>query len=103
MLDVNVDGNMEQQEKASKQAAELVGEEVTGTVKFFNWTLGWGFIILDIAGEDAFVNYKWIVSDKKFKRLNKDDFVIFDLYEVIKKGKKKLQARNVRKIEDTLV
>lgn len=48
-----------------------------GTVKWFNTQKGYGFIV-DSGGKDVFVHYSQIQMDK-FKTLNEDDIVNFEL------------------------
>lgn len=62
-----------------------------GTVKWFNAQKGYGFIV-DSEGKDVFVHYSQIQMDK-FKTLNEDDIVNFELGS----GKDgRAQAVNVR-------
>jgi cold shock protein len=58
----------------------------TGTVKFFNNTKGFGFIVDDESGKDVFVHVSGLKSDIK-----EGDKVSFELEE----GKKGLNAVNV--------
>lgn len=62
----------------------------TGTVKFFNETKGFGFIIDDASGQDVFVH----VSGLGGTQIRQDDRVSFDTVE----GKRGLNAVNVKKI-----
>lgn len=118
MVNANAAGNgisgpaEKKKPQISPQKVELIQKDMTGEVRFFNRVQGWGFIIQDSDQPDAFVHYSQIISDKKFKKLKGHDFVLFDLYKIIKNGKEseeedkenksKFQARNVRKIKETL-
>ena len=64
-------------------------ERLTGRVKWFNNSKGFGFIEQK-DGEDVFVHYSAVVTDK-FKALNEGDQVEFG----INKGQKGLQAKDV--------
>ena len=59
----------------------------TGTVKFFNASKGYGFIIEDGSNSDHFVHVTGLVDE-----INEGDEVEFEL----KEGKKGLNAVNVR-------
>ena len=59
----------------------------TGTVKFFNYEKGFGFIKDDETGEDVFVHKTGLVDN-----INEDDNVEFD----VEQGKKGLNAVEVR-------
>lgn len=61
----------------------------TGTVKFFNASKGYGFIIEDGSNSDHFVHVTGLVDE-----INEGDEVEFEL----KEGKKGLNAVNVRVI-----
>jgi CspA family cold shock protein len=50
----------------------------TGTVKFFNYDRGYGFISNDNGGADAFVHVT-AVEAAGFKGLNKDERVSYEL------------------------
>jgi CspA family cold shock protein len=63
-----------------------------GTVKWFNETKGYGFIVRE-HGADVFVHHAAIVGEG-YKTLNEGDRVTFDVVE----GPKGLQAKNVVKI-----
>ena len=65
----------------------------TGTVKWFNNSKGYGFILRD-NGKDVFVHFKSILMDG-YKTLNEGDEVQYEVEE----GPKGFQARNVSKIE----
>ena len=69
-----------------------MSERITGTVKWFNGTKGFGFISRP-NGEDVFVHFKAIVGEG-YKNLNEGDKVEFD----VEQGPKGLQAANVRTI-----
>ncbi len=64
--------------------------KLTGTVKFFNESKGFGFINQDNGGEDVFVHFSAIQSDG-FKTLVDGQKVEFD----IEQGQKGPQAANV--------
>ncbi|MEK7324116.1 MAG: cold-shock protein [Chloroflexota bacterium] len=64
-------------------------ERITGTVKWFNATKGYGFIAHD-GGEDVFVHYSAIEMEG-YRKLKEGQMVEFS----IEKGPKGLQASNV--------
>lgn len=64
-----------------------------GTVKKFNNTKGFGFIIPEDGGNDVFVHFTQIVGDG-YKTLKEGDQVKFD----IKDTDRGPQAQNVEKI-----
>ena len=63
-----------------------------GTVKWFNDTKGFGFIVRE-QGADVFVHHASIVAEGE-RTLSEGDRVSFDVVE----GPKGLQAKNVVKI-----
>ncbi len=67
--------------------------KVTGKVKWFNNSKGYGFIGQD-GGTDVFVHYSAIAGDG-YKSLQEGDNVEFEITE----GQKGPQAANVVKIE----
>ncbi|MCG3721459.1 cold-shock protein [Vibrio cincinnatiensis] len=64
--------------------------KMTGTVKWFNETKGFGFISQDNGGKDVFVHFNSIVSEG-FKTLAEGQKVSFNVEE----GKKGPQATQV--------
>ena len=70
-----------------------MSERITGTVKWFNGTKGYGFISRE-GGEDVFVHFSAIVSDG-FKTLNENQNVTFDV-EADPKNPSRLRAVNVQ-------
>lgn len=68
-------------------------DRVTGTVKWFNGTKGYGFIAPDDGSEDVFVHFSAIQADG-YRNLEEGDRVEFTVEE----GKKGLQAASVTKI-----
>jgi CspA family cold shock protein len=69
-----------------------VSERVTGTVKWFNGSKGYGFISRE-DGEDVFVHYSAIQSEG-FRTLEEGQRVEF----TVERGPKGLQAANVTRL-----
>ena len=67
-----------------------MSDRVTGTVKWFNSSKGFGFIQQE-NGEDVFVHYKAIEGDG-FKTLEENQKVEFEIVQ----GEKGPQANSVR-------
>ncbi|MBO0205911.1 cold-shock protein [Vibrio sp. Vb1166] len=67
-----------------------MSNKLTGSVKWFNETKGFGFISQDNGGDDVFVHFRSIVSEG-FKTLTEGQKVSF----VIEQGNKGLQAAEV--------
>ncbi|MFV0274774.1 MAG: cold-shock protein [Bacilli bacterium] len=61
-----------------------------GKVKWFNEKNGYGFILNEKTGEDAFFHYS-AINVKGFKTLNEGDIVSYEL----KKTERGLQAINI--------
>ena len=66
-----------------------MSDRITGTVKWFNATKGYGFIAQE-GGEDVFVHYSAIEMEG-YRKLKEGQMVEF----TIEKGPKGLQAANV--------
>ncbi|MGR4992281.1 transcription antiterminator/RNA stability regulator CspE [Vibrio sp. WZ-1] len=64
--------------------------KVTGSVKWFNETKGFGFLTQDNGGQDVFVHFNAIVADG-FKTLTEGQKVSFNVED----GKKGPQATEV--------
>jgi len=69
-----------------------MGEQITGTVKWFNGSKGYGFIARD-GGDDVFVHYS-AISGEGFRNLDEGDQVEFEVVM----GPKGAQAANVVKL-----
>jgi CspA family cold shock protein len=69
-----------------------MSERVTGTVKWFNGSKGYGFIARE-DGEDVFVHYSAIQGDG-FRNLDEGDRVEFE----VEQGQKGPAAANVRRL-----
>jgi CspA family cold shock protein len=69
-----------------------VSDRVTGTVKWFNGSKGYGFISRE-DGEDVFVHYSAIQTEG-FRTLEEGQRVEF----TVERGPKGLQAANVTKL-----
>jgi len=67
-----------------------MAERVTGTVKWFNASKGYGFLARE-GGPDVFVHFS-AIQNEGFKTLNEGQQVEFE----IEQGPKGLQAANVR-------
>jgi CspA family cold shock protein len=66
-----------------------MSERVTGTVKWFNGSKGYGFISRE-EGEDVFVHYS-AIQGQGFRNLEEGQSVEFE----VEQGPKGLQASNV--------
>ncbi len=69
---------------------------ITGKVKWFNDSKGYGFITPDDGSKDVFVHFSAIQSGGDFKTLNEGDHVQFEIVE----GDKGPAAENVAKLEE---
>jgi CspA family cold shock protein len=69
-----------------------MSERVTGTVKWFNGSKGYGFLARD-GGEDVFVHYSAIQGDG-FRNLDEGERVEFS----IEQGQKGPSATDVRRL-----
>ena len=67
---------------------------VTGTVKWFNESKGFGFITPDNGGDDLFAHFSAIQA-RGFKTLRENQKVSFD----VATGPKGKQATNIRPID----
>ncbi|MEW4447076.1 cold-shock protein [Vibrio cholerae] len=67
-----------------------MSQKMTGSVKWFNETKGFGFLSQDNGGDDVFVHFNSIVSTG-FKTLAEGQKVSY----LVEKGKKGLQAAEV--------
>lgn len=65
-----------------------------GTVKFFDTTRGFGFIVNDNGGDDLFVHHTAINGNEFRKSLNEGQKVSFDI-EPDPKNRNKMRAVNV--------
>lgn len=70
-----------------------MAERVTGTVKWFNGTKGYGFIAPDDGSEDVFVHFS-AIQGEGYRNLDEGDRVEFTVEE----GRKGLQAASVVKL-----
>lgn len=66
-----------------------MSDRITGTVKWFNATKGYGFIAQE-GGEDVFVHFS-VIEMEGYKKLKEGQLVEFS----IENGPKGLQATNV--------
>lgn len=66
---------------------------ITGVVKWFNSTKGFGFITVDGMEQDVFVHYS-AIQGSGYRSLEEGERVEF----VISQGKKGQEARDVRKV-----
>ena len=86
-----LDHNFELSEKTEK-IIEKEKKKMTGIVKWFNNQKGYGFITNE-NGEDVFMHYSGIVSDKNYKSVENFSKVTFDVKEV----DGRIQAINIQK------
>lgn len=68
--------------------------KLTGTVKWFNATKGFGFIVPDQGGEDIFVHFSAIEANGGYRTLKDGEKVEFE----IQKSDRGDSAANVKKI-----
>jgi CspA family cold shock protein len=68
-------------------------ERISGTVKWFNGSKGYGFIAPDDESDDVFVHHSAIQAEG-FRNLDEGDRVEFN----VEQGPKGLQATNVAKL-----
>ncbi|MBZ0291041.1 MAG: cold-shock protein [Anaerolineae bacterium] len=66
---------------------------MTGVVKWFNSSKGFGFITVDGMAQDVFVHYS-AIEGGGYRSLNEGDRVQF----IVGQGKKGQEARDVRRI-----
>ncbi|MEM9086797.1 MAG: cold-shock protein [Pseudomonadota bacterium] len=83
--DLQVVGEVIAVQQSSPPKRELTGEKATGTVKFFNSTKGFGFLVRDDGQPDAFVHIS-AVERSGLSTINEGDRFEFDL-EVDRRGK----------------
>ncbi|NOH11323.1 MAG: cold shock domain-containing protein [Chloroflexi bacterium] len=67
----------------------------TGTVKWFNTTMGYGFIVRDDGGGDVYVRFNAIIGDEEQRALLAEQRVEFQLTV----GENGPEAHEVRGIE----
>lgn len=83
--DLQVVGDVVAVPQAGPPKRELTGEKATGTVKFFNATKGFGFLVRDDGQPDAFVHIS-AVERSGLSSINEGERYEFDL-EVDRRGK----------------
>lgn len=83
--DLQVVGDVIAVQQAGPPKRELTGEKATGTVKFFNTTKGFGFLVRDDGQPDAFVHIS-AVERSGLSGINEGERFEFDL-EVDRRGK----------------
>ncbi len=71
-----------------------MSERITGTVKWFNGTKGYGFIAPDDGSKDVFVHYSAIQDQSGFRNLEEGDRVEM----VVEQSEKGPQAVSVVRI-----
>ena len=83
--DLQVVGDVIEVQQAGPPKRELTGDKATGTVKFFNSTKGFGFLVRDDGQPDAFVHIS-AVERSGLSAINEGERFEFDL-EVDRRGK----------------
>ncbi|MDJ0979513.1 MAG: cold-shock protein [Erythrobacter sp.] len=83
--DLQIVGEVIAVQQSGPPKRELTGEKATGTVKFFNATKGFGFLVRDDGQPDAFVHIS-AVERSGLSAINEGERFEFDL-EVDRRGK----------------
>lgn len=78
---------------AKKDEFQKMSEKVTGVVKWFNATKGFGFVKVDDQDTDVFIHYS-AIQGEGYLSLDEGDHVEFTIVQ----GQKGPQAQEVRKI-----
>ena len=94
--DLQVVGDVIAVQQSAPPRRELTGEKATGTVKFFNSTKGFGFLVRDDGQPDAFVHIS-AVERSGLSAINEGERFEFDL-EVDRRGK--FSAVNLVPVQD---
>lgn len=78
---------------------------MVGRVLWFDVKKGYGFVRAEAGGPDIFVHYSKIIAEPgEFRMLEANDRIEFETFEADRgDGTNKLQAKNVRKLDNEMV